>query len=112
MGLIRRHKSSDKLIGGSRLNVPGQGVFSIKKSPNDIIPIKKIGDENPRPTPTPTPNITPTSTPTPSITPTSTQIPTPTPTPTQTQPEICYLSTEFLDPIIAENLDNLIVDCP
>ena len=60
--------------------------------------------------PTSTPTPTPTSTPTP--TPTST--PTPTPTPTMTPSpivEICYLATEDFIRIIAENGDNLIVDC-
>jgi len=144
MGLIRRNKSG-RLIGGSKLNVPGQGVYTVVRQPNDKLiigpkieppyvapePTPKQKDKlpiTPTPTPTitptitPTPSITPTHTPTttptptttitPSITPTHTPTITPTPTPTSTPFEICYLSTEDLNPIIAENGDNLIVDCP
>lgn len=108
MGLIRRNKSG-RFIGGSRLNVPGQGIYTVVRQPNDKDPIKSQLERIPRPSQTPTPSVTPTITPTPSVTPTYT--PTPTPTPTQTPIDICYLSTEDLNPIIAENGDNLIVDC-
>lgn len=108
MGRVQRKKSGN-IIGGSRLDVLGQGIFSVKVIPSDPIDLKNQIGRIPRlPSPTPTPTITPT--PTPSITPTIT--PTPTPTPSPTPIEICYLSTEFLDSIISENGDNLIVDCP
>ena len=119
MGLIRRNKSG-RFIGGSKLNVPGQGIYTVVRQPNDKDPIKSQLERIPRPSQTPTPSVTPTITPTPSVTPTYTPTPThtltptptPTPTPSPTPIEICYLSTEFLDSIITENGDNLIVDCP
>jgi len=137
MGLTSRNKSG-RLIGGSRLNVPGQGIYTVIRQPNDKDPIKtqsKEGHSRPKPTPdstltptptvtptiTPTPTLTPTPTVTPTITPTSTLTPTPsltptstlTPTPTPTPSvEICYLATEDLIIISAENGDYLIVDCP
>lgn len=93
MGLIKRNRSG-KYIGGSKLNVPGQGIYTVVRQPNDKDPIKSQLERIPRPSQTPTPSITPTLTPTPTL------------------PEICYLSTEDLNPIITENGDNLIVDCP
>jgi hypothetical protein len=117
MGLIRRNKSG-RFIGGSKLNVPGQGIYTVVRQPNDKESIKSQIERIPRPSQTPTPTITPTIPPTPTITPTIPPTPTPTPTPsftptpTPTPIEICYLSTEFLDSIITENGDNLIVDCP
>ncbi len=107
MGLIRRNKSG-RFIGGSKLNVPGQGIYTVVRQPNDKESIKSQIERIPRPSQTPTPTITPTIPPTPTPTPTPSFTPTPTPTPI----EICYLSTEFLDSIITENGDNLIVDCP
>lgn len=132
MGLIRR-KTSGYRFAGSKLNVPGQGIYVVKDTPQDPVSVRGINptpEKRPTPTPspkppvtpTPTPSITPTLTPTPTITltltptPTITQTPevtpTPTITPSPTPIEICYLATEDLNPIIAENLDNLIVDCP
>lgn len=110
MGLIRRNKSG-RFIGGSKLNVPGQGIYTVVRQPNDKLTIgPKL--EPPYVVPEPTPKqkdkipITPTPTPTP--TPSFTPTPTPTPTPI----EICYLATEDLIIIGCENGDNLIVDCP
>jgi hypothetical protein len=87
MGLTSRNKSG-RLIGGSRLNVPGQGIYTVKRIPNDVIPVKSDFERRPgptptvTPTPTPTPSITPTLTPSPTLTPTLTPSPTLTPTPT------------------------------
>jgi hypothetical protein len=77
MGLVRRRVSGG-YFGGSKLIVPGQGVYSIKKY-NNFIGKSGIQKDNYDDIPLPTPSITPTptNTPTPSITPT----PTPTPTP-------------------------------
>jgi len=103
MGLERRKKSGRE-FAGSKLNVPGQGIFTVERSPNDKIHIHRQIGRIPRPpqtpTPTPTPTITPAPlcdiiidvipilTPTPTITPTVTNTPTPTvtntPTPTVT----------------------------
>mgnify|MGYP006294645283 CR=1 FL=1 len=35
MGLSRRKRTPDRLIGGSKLNVPGQGIFNVKLIDND-----------------------------------------------------------------------------
>jgi len=115
MGLVNRKKSGYR-FAGSKLNVPGQGIYVVKDTPQDPVSINGINKtpaKRPTPTPSPKPPVTPT--PTPSITPTLTPTPsiTPTLTPTQTPPEeICYLATEDLVIIGAENGDNLIVDCP
>jgi hypothetical protein len=109
MGLIRRNKSG-RFIGGSKLNVPGQGIYTVVRQPNDKESIKSQIERIPRPSQTPTPTITPTIPPTPTPTPTPSFTPTPTPTPTPI--EICYLATEDLIIIGCENGDNLIVDCP
>jgi hypothetical protein len=39
MGLSRRKRSPDRFIGGSKLNVPGQGIFSVKLIDNDKEPV-------------------------------------------------------------------------
>ena len=110
MGLARRNKSGN-ILGGSRLIVPGQGIFTVKNSPNDKVVIKSQNERShSRPTPTPSTTLPPTPTPTPSVTQTST--PTPTPTPTPTSSMVCYLSSEFLDNLMTENNDFLIVNCP
>lgn len=108
MGLERRKKSG-RDFGGTKLNVPGQGIFTVERSPNDKIHIHKQIGRVPRPkisptptpipptptitstptstpnvTPTPTPNATSTPTPTPSNTPSITSTPTITPTPSST----------------------------
>lgn len=86
MGLARR-KVSGKNIGGSRLIVPGQDIFSVKKFQPEFKKNRAF-DKNYAEvliiTPTPIPNITPTNTSTPNITPTPTVTPTNTPTPTVT----------------------------
>lgn len=114
MGLSKR-KVSGNYIGGSRLVVPGQNIFNVKKFEADIkknsvadsefsevplIPPKPKVTQTPTPTITPTPSITPTNTPTPTITatptltptntPTQTPTPTPTPTPKPDLPGIYY----------------------
>lgn len=101
MGLNKR-KVSGKNIGGSRLIVPGQDIFSVKKFQVDFKK-KRVFDREypevlpvtPSPTipivtPSPTPSITPTNTPTPTVTPTNTPTPTPTPTPLPDLPGIYY----------------------
>lgn len=104
MGLIRRKKSGN-IFGGSKLNVPGQGIYNVKISESDKIPVNGI-NPNPkrRPTPTPTKPPLPTPTPTPSIT--------PTPTPTPSSSAICLLAQENFDNILTENGDFIIVECP
>ena len=136
MGLARRNKSGN-ILGGSKLIVPGLGIYTVKNTPNDKVTIKSQNLRShsrptptpsstppptpsptlpPTPTPTPTPSVTQTSTPTPTPTPTpsvtQTSTPTPTPTPTPTSSVVCYLSTEFLDNLMTENNDFLIVNCP
>ena len=70
MGLEKR-KKSNRDFGGSKLNVPGQGIFTVERSPNDKIHIHKQIGRIPRPTQTPSSqNDTPTPTPTPTVTPT------------------------------------------
>ena len=107
MGLIRR-KTSGNIIGGSLLNVPGQGIFSIKRTDPDKILVGPINPNplrrlTPTPTPklepTPTPSMTSTITPTPTITPTTTltQTPTTTETPTPT-PTVTPTTTETQTP--------------
>jgi len=71
MGLERR-KKSNRDFGGSKLNVPGQGIFTVERSPNDKVHIHKQIGRIPRPTKTPTITQGETSTPTPTITPTVT----------------------------------------
>ena len=66
MGLISRNKSGN-LFAGSRLNVPGQGIYNIKKSEGDKIGVKTSFSPRPSTTPTPTPSPTPTPTPTPIV---------------------------------------------
>jgi hypothetical protein len=97
VGLERRKKSGNS-FSGSRLNVPGQGIYSLKNTNGERLQISEQKNRIPRPsqTPkevllTPTPTVTPTQTPTPTptITPTNTMTQTPTntmtPTPTNTE---------------------------
>ena len=69
MGLARRNKSG-RDFAGSKLNVPGQGIFSVIRSPNDKSKIRGKGIEitgvksetpkiSPKPIPTPTPTPLP-----------------------------------------------------
>lgn len=117
MGLIRRNKSG-RFIGGSRLNVPGQGIYTVIRQPNDKEIIKSQFERIPRPTPTPTPtltstpSITPTLTPSPTLTPTPTITPSITPTVTPTPIDVCYLATEDYIDLLTENGLFIIVDCP
>lgn len=70
MGLSRRNKSG-RDFGGSKLNVDGQGIFSVIRSPNDKLgrsnknTIKIDGVKPYSPETKPKPSITPTPTPTP-----------------------------------------------
>ena len=81
-------KKSGNLFAGSKLNVPGQGIFTVKAFTGYKLQVDEQKNRVPRPsqtpsnTPTPTPTITPSVTPT--ITPTNTITPTPTITPTNT----------------------------
>lgn len=109
-GFVNRKKSG-KIFAGSRMVVPGQDILSVKVFEPEFNKPMTVdifsGALPPKPTIEPTPTPTPTPPP-----PTST--PTPTPTPTMTPSpivEICYLSTEDFISIVAENGDNLIVDC-
>lgn len=118
MGLARRNKSGN-ILGGSKLIVPGLGIYTVKNTPNDKVTIKSQNlRSHSRPTPTPSSTLPPTPsstlppTPTPTPTPSVTQTLTPTPTPTPTSSVVCYLSTEFLDNLMTENNDFLIVNCP
>jgi uncharacterized protein (TIGR02145 family) len=108
MGFEDRKKSGN-VFGGSKLNVPGQGIFNLKIiKPNIIkkLPLSPTEDggtpiacdftyivksipNTPTPTPTPTQTQTQTPTPTPTQTNTPTLTPTPTPTPTTTPPFVC-----------------------
>ena len=96
-GFFVSRKKSGNIIAGSKLNVEGQGIFTVKGGDNI-----NITKHFPKPTPvsdglkpTPTPSVTPTNTPTPTtlycdinyyvpVTPTPTSTPTNTPTVTQT----------------------------
>jgi hypothetical protein len=67
MGLSRRKRSPDRFIGGSKLNVPGQGIFSVKLIDNDKEPVgpQVKGQSHSRPKPettTTTTTIPPTTT--------------------------------------------------
>jgi hypothetical protein len=96
VGLTSR-KRSGKSFAGSRLNVPGQGIYTVKNTDGDKLDIKQQLDRTPRPSQTPTPSVTPTITPTPTPTQTIPITPTPTPTPTPSQtPE------QLLNAIITE----------
>lgn len=95
MGLIRRRVSGN-YFGGSRLVVPGQGVYSIKKY-NNFVNKSGISKDNYDDIPKPT------NTPTPTVTPTPTGTPTPTPTPTVTHGEL-----SLIDPILTQ-LDEYII---
>ena len=39
MGLVIRKKSGSKIFSGSKLNVQGQGISTVKVQPQDKIPI-------------------------------------------------------------------------
>jgi len=109
-GGFENRKKSGNIFAGSRMVVPGQNILSVKVFEPEFKKSKTIDVFSGALPPTPTPEPTPTPTPTPP--PTST--PTPTPTPTMTPSpivEICYLATEDFIRIVAENGDNLIVDC-
>ena len=109
-GGFENRKKSGKIFAGSKLVVPGQDILSVKVFEPEYKKPMTVDIFSGALPPTPTPEPTPTPTPTPP--PTST--PTPTPTPTMTPSpivEICYLATEDFIRIIAENGDNLIVEC-
>jgi hypothetical protein len=108
MGLERRKKSGRE-FAGSKLNVPGQGIFTVERSPNDKIHIHKQIGRIPRPpqtpTPTPTPTVTQTLTPTTTPTPTVTQTLTPTTTPTVT-PTITNTPTPTVTTTVTPTITN------
>jgi len=96
MGLQNRKKSG-KVFDGSKLNVPGQGIYNVFKGGNRFTkkidenlgkPLSQLISPTPTSSVTPTPTTTPTTTPTPTpsstVTPTPTTTPTPTPTPSST----------------------------
>jgi hypothetical protein len=105
-GFVNRKKSG-KIFAGSRMVVPGQDILSVKVFEPDFNRPRTVDTFSGALPPTPTP-IPPTPTPPPTSTPTPTPTPTMTPSPIV---EICYLATEDFIRIIAENGDNLIVDC-
>ena len=110
-GSFENRKKSGNIFAGSRMVVPGQDILSVKVFAPEFKKPKTIDVFSGALPPTPTPQPTPTPTPTP---PPPTSTPTPTPTPTMTPSpivEICYLATEDYIRIIAENGDNLIVEC-
>ncbi len=84
MGLSRRTRSGN-ILGGSKLNVPGQGIYNTKLIQQDKVSIgPQIKDKShSRPTPTPTP------------------VPV----------DICYLSENILNNLTTEYGQNLILDC-
>jgi hypothetical protein len=100
MGRSLRKKSGN-LFAGSKLNVPGQGIYTVKAFTGYKLQVDEQKNRVPRPsqtpsnTPTPTPTITPSITPTPTITPSITPTITPsiTPTPTETPKCITYKLT-------------------
>lgn len=70
MGFDSRKKSGN-IIGGSKLNVDGQGIYNVKIiKPNIIKILPKTPQDRYGIPPPPTPSITPTNTPTPTPTPT------------------------------------------
>ena len=87
MGLTERKRSGNS-FAGSKLNVPGQGIYVVKNNDGEKLQINEQKNRIPRPSQTPTPTIsqtnTETQTPTPTPTNTETQTPTPTITPTNT----------------------------
>lgn len=40
MGLVDRKRQGNKILAGSKLNVPGQGIASVKIQPQDKVTIK------------------------------------------------------------------------
>jgi surface protein len=119
MGFSSR-KRTKSIYMGSKLSVPGQGIYTAKLTPSEKTQVniqtnreprpsstpKPVVSSTPTPTPlpstsvTPTPTITPTITVTPTITPTATvtptvtptETPTPTPTPSSTPIPIPFIS--------------------
>ena len=121
MGFSSR-KRTKSIYMGSKLSVPGQGIYTAKLSPSEKTQVniqsnreprpsstpKPVLSSTPTPTPTPlpstsvtpTPTITPTNTVTPTITPTNTvtptitptETPTPTPTPSSTPIPVPFIS--------------------
>jgi hypothetical protein len=106
-GFVNRKKSG-KIFAGSRMVVPGQDILSVKVFEPEFRKVRTVDTFSGALPPTPTVEPTPTPTPPPTSTPTPTPTPTMTPSPIV---EICYLATEDFIRIIAENGDNLIVDC-
>jgi hypothetical protein len=45
MGLVDRKKSGGKILAGSKLNVPGQGISSVKIQPQDKLVIKQNNNQ-------------------------------------------------------------------
>ena len=119
MGFDSRKKSGN-IIGGSRLNVVGQGIYNVKIIPPGFTKrLPRYADASGNP-PSQTPSNTPSNTPTPSITPSPTptltllycdftydiltQTPTPTPTKTPTPTPTCYCT--YIDVTVTqEDLD-------
>jgi len=109
VGLVDR-KRSGLYFAGSRLNVPGLGIYAIKRTSGEKLEVNPQQGRIPRPsqtstptqTATPTPSVTPTLTPTPTATPTVTPTPsftptlTPTPTPTPQYNKIFEDGDDFL----------------
>jgi hypothetical protein len=106
-GFVNRKKSGN-IFAGSRMVVPGQNILNVKVFEPEFKKPKTVDVFSGALPPTPTPEPTPTPTPPPTSTPTPTPTPTMTPSPIV---EICYLATEDFIRIIAENGDNLIVEC-
>lgn len=59
-------KKSGRIFDGSKLNVPGQGIYNVLKQTNNINKVKRKEDSVGDTLPTPTPSSTPQPTPTPS----------------------------------------------
>lgn len=94
MGLSRRARSGN-VFGGSRLNVPGQGIYNVKVLEADKIPIKQNKSEKPSPTPKPKVIIPPCD-----ILIEVFPI-----------PDFCYLSEDGIDNLLTEDNQNLILNC-
>jgi len=135
-GFFVSRKKSGNIIAGSKLNVEGQGIFTVKGGDNINItkhfPKPTPANEGNRPTPTPSQtsqpfcdftyvvkSITPTPTPTatvgttPPVTPTQTPTPTNTltPTPTQTQTPT-FTPTSTLTPTQTQTPTNTTTQTP
>lgn len=94
MGLSRRARSGN-VFGGSRLNVPGQGIYNVKVLEADKIPIGSIFREKPLPTSTPKPK--------PPLCDVLIEV--------FPIVEICYLSEDGFVNLITEDEQNLILNC-